>query len=152
MTDTTLIAKLTEAQVVGLTLWAEARGGSIEGRIAVANVIRNRVRANKKHYGLTARAVCLKPWQFSCWNAGTDTNHNLLMDTAHHLISGEQPGPLVRECLWIAQGLLENAFVDNTHGSSHYLTTALLEAKPPSWAVGQRVLAHIGGHAFMRAV
>lgn len=150
MTDTELIAKLSDTQVIGLTLWAEARNQGPEGRIAIANVIKNRVAAKKKHFGLTARAVCLKPWQFSCWNEGTDKNHTLLMDTAFHLVRGESPGPMLRECLWIGQGLLDDAFVDNTHGSDHYLTAALLESRPPSWAVGQRVLVQIGAHCFLR--
>lgn len=152
MIDRALIGHLTDTQVIGLTLWAEARNQGPEGRIAVANVIRNRVTAKRVGFGWTARAVCLKPVQFSCWNPGDDPNHTLLMDVVAGLVGGTaQIGPVLRECLWIAEGLLADAFVDNTHGATHYLTADLLSTKPPSWAVGQKHLAAIGAHVFLRA-
>lgn len=135
------ITALADDVVIGLTLYGEARGEGPEGRIAVANVIRNRAQQRK----LTPRAVCLQPLQFSCWNEH-DPNRDLLLATA----AAPSIGPLVRECRWIAQGLIADAFVDNTHGATHYLTLALLESHPPSWAKGQRVLTTIGHHAFMR--
>lgn len=144
MTDP--LAALDDAAVIALTLWGEARGEGPEGRIAIANVLRNR--ANRS--GASARVECLKPMQFSCWNAGTDANHTLLMDVAAGLSKGTAIGPLLRECFWIARGLLAGEFVDNTRGSTHYLTTALLASHPPSWATGQRVLAQIGNHVFLR--
>ena len=49
------------------TVWGEARGEDKEGRIAVASVILNR--KNKQGWmGKTIIDVCLKKWQFSCWN------------------------------------------------------------------------------------
>jgi len=49
------------------TLWGEARGESEEGQVAVGHVIKNRVE-KKTWYGKTIKDVCLKKWQFSCWN------------------------------------------------------------------------------------
>lgn len=145
-----LIAPLTDAQVVGLTLWAEARNQPIEGRIAIANVIRNRVKAQQKHFGLTPRLVCLKPLQFSCWNDGRDPNHALLTDTVQNVLRKESPGPILRECFWIAEGALSGSFTDNVRGSDHYLTNALLASKPPSWAKPEKVQIVIGDHSFLR--
>ena len=67
MTDADLVAGLSDTHTVALTLYAEARGEPIEGRIAVANVIRNRVRLQKARYGFSPKQVCLKAHQFSCW-------------------------------------------------------------------------------------
>lgn len=141
---------LTDVQIVALTLFGEARGEGPDGRIAVANVIANRVAAQRTAFGGTAREVCLKPAQFSCWSdAGGPLNHRVLLDTAVALARGEV-GPVLRECLWIADGLLRRQFVDNTHGATHYLTTDLLATAPPAWAQGQTVRARIGAHAFLR--
>ena len=148
--DADLISVLSDRDVIALTLWGEARSEGPEGRLAVANVIRNRATAHK--FGTTAREVCLWPYQFSCWmQAGGAENFGLVLDTARFLSAGNRPGPLVRECQWIAQGLLTDSFVDNTHGATHYLTASLYAAAPPTWAVSARVLAHIGNHIFLRA-
>jgi Cell wall hydrolyses involved in spore germination len=148
-----LISTLPDDAIVALTLWGEARGEGPEGRIAVANVIRNRALCNRAAFGLTVRDVCLKPWQFSCWqSAGGAANFELLMDTATLLADGKAPGPVLRECRWIARGLFTGEFVDNTKGATHYLTSQLYRDAPPAWAVNQRVLAAIGSHVFLRAV
>lgn len=149
--DADLISVLSDRDVVALTLWGEARGEDIGGRIAVANVIRNRAAGHR--FGTTAREVCLWPHQFSCWTnvGGADSNFRLVLATARFVATGDRPGPLVRECQWISQGLLTDSFVDNTHGATHYLTATLYATAPPSWATSARVLAHIGNHIFLRA-
>jgi N-acetylmuramoyl-L-alanine amidase len=144
-----ILSLLSDDAIVALTLYGEARGEGPEGRIAVANVVRNRMLCNRTALGLTLRDVCLRPLQFSCWNPA-DPNHALLLDTAKLLSDGRTIGPVLRECRWIAHGLFTGEFVDNTHGATHYLTTALLRDRPPTWAVNQRLLATIGNHAFLR--
>lgn len=147
------VDRLTDVQVVAVTLFGEARSEGPEGRIAVANVIRNRVACQRTSFGLTPREVCLKPKQFSCWIVGGGAlNYGVIQDTALLLSRGERPGPVLRECLWIAQGLLDAAFVDSTHGSSHYLTRDLYATRPPTWAINRPLLAHIGNHVFLRAL
>ncbi len=53
------------------TIYGEARGeyprkdGGLASLIAVANVILNRSKNNKRRFGRTVRDVCLKPLQFS---------------------------------------------------------------------------------------
>ncbi len=54
------------AGVVADTLFAECRGESKSGQMAVASVIYNRA----KNSGKTFKAVCLAPKQFSCHNKG----------------------------------------------------------------------------------
>lgn len=143
-----VIARLSERDIIALTLFGEARGEGPDGRIAVANVLRNRVKAGE-FGGPSYRGVCLKAAQFSCWNA-SDPNFDILADTGRLLLLDQAHGPVLRECQWIADGLLANRFVDNTHGATHYLTEHLYATTPPSWAAKGRVLARIGAHVFLR--
>ena len=50
--------------IVADTLYLEARGENPRGLRAVATVVHNRA----KNTGKTFEAVCLQPFQFSCWN------------------------------------------------------------------------------------
>lgn len=149
MTRPDAIVALTDKVIVAFTLFGEARGEGPEGQIAVANVIRNRVDCQRPGFGLTVRDVCLKPQQFSCWNE-SDPNYALLLDMATVFKAGAEPGPVLRQCFWIAAGLAAGEFVDNTHGATHYLVRTLLASAPPNWAAGQKVLAVLGAHAFLR--
>lgn len=153
MTDLELVELLSESQVIALTLYGEARNQGIEGRVAVANTIRNRIKAQRKIYGFTARTVCLRPWQYSCWlKQGGEENYELLMDAVRLVSRGEQGGPVLRECFWIAGGLLTDAFVDNTKGSTHYLTASALASRPPTWTIGLVPATHIVDHVFFNNV
>ena len=71
--------ELPVAEVLARTLYGEARGEGLPGIEAVACVILNRVAFAKARgrywWGNTVSQVCLKPGQFSCWNAG-DRFHN----------------------------------------------------------------------------
>jgi hypothetical protein len=49
-----------------LTIAYEASGETLEGQVAVASVIKTRMRER----GQTAEEVCLAPHQFSCWRDG----------------------------------------------------------------------------------
>ena len=59
-----------DRDILTRTLWGEARGESLAGQIAVAWTIRNRVNDGKAKsgWGEGYACVCLKPYQFSCWN------------------------------------------------------------------------------------
>jgi N-acetylmuramoyl-L-alanine amidase len=142
--ELSLYSTFDDITAVTLTLYGEARGEDPAGRIAVANVIKNRLSAGR--FGATLAEVCLKRKQFSCWNEN-DPNRDLLLATLPEYRGGRL-GPVLRECRWIAHGLVNGQFADNTHGATHYLRTELIEQT--SWARGQKVLAHIGAHAFLR--
>jgi len=81
-----------DRRVLAITLYAEARGESHQGRWWVAWTIRNRVERRRwwgkvnlwdeyeyfvkdKIEPHSFAAVCLFKWQFSCWNPADDTNH-----------------------------------------------------------------------------
>lgn len=61
-----LSAGASHAGTVANTLYLEARGEGERGLRAVATVIYNRARGNPSKFD----AVCLKPYQFSCYNGG----------------------------------------------------------------------------------
>lgn len=139
---------LTDAQIVALTLWGEARSEPVEGRIAVACVLRNRLRAGR--WGRTYDSVCLWPYQFSCWNHG-DPNLPKLDAFRTQFEAGKAPvDTVLRECLWIADGLMVNAILPRVGQSTHYYATSLV--KPPKWAAGGQFIARIGRHLFFEGV
>lgn len=138
---------LSDLHVLTLCIWGESRGQPVEGQIAVANVVRNRWRDGAK--SLTWRDVCLKPFQFSCFNEG-DVNLPKIQRAATMLTTGALT-PELREALWIADGVMSGAARDNTLGATHYLTTELLKRNLPRWAKGEPILVTIGAHSFLRA-
>lgn len=60
-------------EIIGTTIWREARGEGHGGMIAVAKVIKNRATDAKKRWPTDPEHVCLQRRQFSCWN-DTDAN------------------------------------------------------------------------------
>lgn len=56
--------------VAAATAWMEDDKGGKDGMQAVLNVIVNR-KNNPRWWGTTIYGVCMKPYQFSCWNAGS---------------------------------------------------------------------------------
>lgn len=139
--------------VMARTIWGEARGEGQIGMIAVAHVILNRVRA-RRWYGRGVKgvddhsvaAVCLKPWQFSCWNAADPNREKLLALTPDD--------PDFRRCLFAALGVMINAqgFADPTEGSDHYHADHLTPGQLPDWAKGERPVVSIGRHKFYNTI
>ena len=75
---------LEDADILARTIMGEARGESTEGQIAVAWAILNRARSGMWFgCGGDIHAVCVKPYQFSCWNDD---------DPSRSLINHAQPG------------------------------------------------------------
>jgi len=131
--------------LLALLIWGESRGEPVEGQVAVACVVRNRVLRLSHDW----RAVILAPWQFSCFNAD-DPNAVKVQRAADVLMTGALT-PALAQALWIAEGVIAGAVIDNTGGAKNYLTTALLQSRPPSWAVDRPILARIGAHSFLTA-
>lgn len=138
---------LADRLVLALTVWGEARGEPVEGQIAVANVVRNRL-----HRATNAaprwRDVCLAPSQFSCFNA-YDPNYVKVLAAAAQM-SADRPTADMRQALWIADGVMADSVADNTRAATHYLTSWLFRTTPPTWAKDAPVLTTIGHHVFLR--
>ena len=132
---------LPEREAIALTCYGEARGGSEEGRIAVACVLQNRHRSGR--WGPTFAQVALAPFQFSCWNK-KDPNRALLLRL---LATGaDSPPPVLRECYAIADGILGNVITPRVGTCMHYHAAAM--PVPPRWARGVLPFTEISGHLF----
>jgi len=124
--------------VVALTIFAEARGESAEGRLAVASVIWNRAHGHKDMLA----EVCLMNKQFSCWNG--KAGENLLNFDESKL--GKKEAAIFQECLKIAQGMMGGKFVPQVT-ATHYHSKDV----KPKWARQMTKVAVIGRHIFYRA-
>ncbi len=127
-----------ELDTMARTIWGEARGEAFAGKVAVAWVIRNRVE-HPRWWGRGIAEVCMKPFQFSCWNPG-DPNEKKC-----RAVSADDPAFV--ECLAAARACLEGKLPDPTNGSDHYHVDA---GEPPYWAKGRAPLVAIGRHEFYK--
>jgi hypothetical protein len=152
MTDAAIIDALSDRQVIAMTIWGESRGLSGRGRRAVGAVILNR--AGEKRFGADIRSVCLKPWAFSCWKAqGGAKNYRAVLDQSEALLNpGAVVGPVLLDCLAIADEILAQTLPDTVDESTHYLTRAQLLKAPPAWTVGQVPACEIDGHLFYSGI
>ena len=144
-----------DLEALAKTIYGEARGEPIEGTVAVANVILNRVRKSRDVSGKvvyplfgtgTIESACLRPYQFSCWNQSDPNRKKLLIIKA--------TDPYFAECIVVAKLAIAGLLTDNTKGSTHY--HALNIGFPPSWLKpGEgppKPAVIIGKHAFHNAV
>lgn len=131
--------------ILARTLWGEARGERKIGREAVASVVMNRVAVAAIHggrfwWGSDPVTVCLKPWQFSCWNANDPNQLKLeLVGAADRIFA---------QCLSIADAALAGRLEDRVSGATHYH----VEGLSPPWAKGVTPVAKIGRHVFYKDV
>jgi N-acetylmuramoyl-L-alanine amidase len=131
------------------TIWGEARNQGRTGMIAVAWVIRNRVGMDLHNdgkpdwWGEGYEGVCLRKWQFSCWNPG-DPNEPYLR--GRKAIPGRQYAE-AREAALAAMHAYEP---DPTGGATHYYAPKVVKA--PAWVKGATKAATIGGHIFYKDV
>ena len=133
-----------DIDVLAKTIYGEARGeyarhdAGLAGLIAVGNVAMNRLKA-QSWFGKTLREVCLKPYQFSCWNPN-DPNHDKLHSSTVTI------EPLFDICRWVAENVAEERWPDLTKGSDHYHTVQVA----PKWSKGQKPVIRIGCHVFFK--
>ena len=120
-----------EAKIIAITILAEARGEGEAGMYAVGAVIAQRAFEGKR----TPSEVCLKKWQFSCWNGKKPK------DLAHLLKT-----PQAKYALLIAKNInnLSREFVGY---ANHYHNNKI---KPPYWAKGKKHVKVIGNHIFYK--
>lgn len=141
---------LSDRDVLALTIWGEARGEPIEGKLAVGCVIRERLRQGR--WGRTYTEVCRAPKQFSCWNSGSDNNHRALMERVDQIAHGQVVlDTALRECYWVADGILAQLAESHVRHATHYHAIRLRQAAP-KWAETGKVVAELGSHRFYRDV
>ena len=132
--------RFDDLSVMARTVFGEARGEPHDGRMAVAHVILNRARAGG-WWGHGISEVCLKRWQFSCWNPGDPSRARLFQVELDD-----------RDLLGCARACIEalSGVPDPTAGATHY--HALKLPTPPRWARGRVPDLVIGRHAFFRNI
>lgn len=134
----------TDWAVMTATIFGEARGLDEDGRVAVAWAIKNR--ADKPGWwGNGITDVCLKPFQFSCWNSN-DPNLKAMFLASLNV----QGGGLYRVCSYTADKVINGRVPDPTNGATHYYNPDVV--KEPKWAAGKTPCAKIGPHLFFKDV
>ena len=112
--------------LLAMLLFGEARGEPTVAKLAVANVVRNRILAGR-YGGADWPKVILHPLQFSCFNEN-DPNRIKVVEP----LKWAKPD-VWGECLEIAQSILYGTAHDNTRRSTHYFDKSM-DSKPPFWA------------------
>ena len=120
-----------QAGIIADTLYMEARGEGEHGQRAVATVIYNR----SQNTGKTFEAVCLQPFQFSCWNASRKRKITP---------KGRSDVKAYTLCLQIENELLKGNFKP-LGDWTHYYNPRLCS---PKWARGVECV-QIGSHVFL---
>lgn len=134
-----------DCDILARTLWGEARGEGLSGQIAVAWTIRNRVFDGnaRSWWGEGYVGVCLKPYQFSCWNK-SDSNFPYLSGAK------EIPSKQFAQAKRAADLVISGAEPDITGGATHYYASTML--KPPVWAEQAKQTLRLGNHIFFKDV
>ena len=148
-----------DERIVALTILGEARGEGARGMEAVGCVIQKRmdegqmvtitvgIARYKAWSPMTASQVCLKPWQFSVWNAGQGKVKK--EQELYHLWKS----PAMKEAREIARKVCRHGMNQEiTGGANHYCA---LEKKP-YWAFDKKAKKWIkptkiiGNHKFYK--
>jgi hypothetical protein len=149
---------LTDAQLMGACVWAEARGEVREGKIAVASVVMERVE-HRAWDGTTVKGVILCPFQFSAF-LPLDKNYLLLAEFAADFETAMIKSPPLANCVAIAEGILAGAIPrDPVIGANHRRrmdeavtkrgdTMELARIDRSRWWKTMRLVATIGRHEF----
>ena len=115
---------------LGVNIYHEARGESLEGQIAVGHVVLNR--AEKKHRDV--KSIVLQPYQFS-WR-----NNNTFPPIGNY--------EALRKSFVAAYEVLAKRMEGKTlQGADHYFADYI---DPPSWADEMTEVVKIGKHTFYR--
>ena len=131
------IEDLSDLDAMALTVWAEARGEGPDGQAAVAWIIRNRAEdPGRDWWGDSIKEVCLRKWQFSCWNEDDPNRTKMLALPATH-------GELVK-IRAICQAVLDGEIPDPTNGCTHYCRPEV----DPAWKRGRTPDFSVGQHDF----
>ena len=112
------IETMNDIEILARTIYGEARGeygrvdGGLAALIAVGNVIVNRAQ-HQTWFGRSIRDVCLKPYQFSCWNENDPNREKIVAVT--------DDSPIFAQCLDVARALAAQQYPDLTKGADSLL-------------------------------
>jgi N-acetylmuramoyl-L-alanine amidase len=137
---------LDDNQIMGLTIYGEARGESTKGKIAVGSVILERV-DKKSWMGKTIQEVCLCPNQFSCF-LPSDPNFEALNLIADNWVKKYVQSVELQQCHAVARGLMEGLIPRTEEIARHHVTQYKTPEAKPKWAEKMRKVAVIDNHEF----
>ena len=124
--------RLSDDTLAALTVYLEARGESFAGKLAVAAVIRNRMK-RKYHSDGTVKGTVLRPWQFQPWNRKKP--HQVRFDlNESHMRDSMLAWKMVQDGRNVVKGAV--------------LFYAPRLVRSPRWALQGHMVASIGGHEF----
>jgi len=130
---------ITDDSLAVITIWQEARGEDFQGKVGVAEVIRNRTAGGK-----TVASVVLKPFQFSGWNT-KDGNRLPSMEI-------DDENVIVQQCHEAWHTAKHGS--DVTLGAEYYMNVELVKkmrgGELPSWIRNLEQTVVIGNHTFWR--
>lgn len=133
---------LPDDRLMALTIYAEARGESQQGKIAVGSVILERVE-HRNWDGKTIKEVCLWPAQFSCY-LPNDPNRPMLKDIAGHWDDEIAKNTVLQECFTISQDLIIGK-LERYPKALDYFNPHVCH---PEWAKQKKLVASVGNHVF----
>ena len=149
--DNEQLLKLSDLDILALTVYGEARNQPIEGQVAVANVILNRLES--RQWGSDIKSVCLARKQFSCWNEN-DPNRKILEAMATKLSEGIPfKDKVFNRVFFLCSGVYRKILEDITQGCLNYMTLKLFySGLKPSWASEHNIEYRLikGDHIFLR--
>jgi N-acetylmuramoyl-L-alanine amidase len=128
---------VSDEALAALTIWQEAQGEPYQGKVAVGEVIRNRMARLYSSDGTVAGTVA-KPWQFSSWNLDSVDRTRLILSLR---LDDSDAG--VNACL----GAWRDAVAGSTFANGAVLY-ANLSVSSPSWVPNATQAAKIGNHTF----
>ena len=132
-----MLEQMDDLSLLTALVMGEAEAESLLGKIAVACVVRNRLK--DRRWPDTWQGVMLQKYQFSCF----------LPDYLRPEITMEHWDRIAwRECRFAAFGILVDYVNDMTDGCNHYYASWLKKA--PSWTEGQHHIMGVGQHLFYR--
>ena len=123
--------------VVAQTVWGEAEGEDFAGKLAVAQVIRNRHEIHPRWKTRSLAAICTAPWQFSCWNVGTSRRQKMLTMNLDAVAFCDS--------LLAATQVIGGVYYNAVGPSTHFYAVGTPE---PTWAKGHVPYTTIGRHIF----
>ena len=123
-----------------VTIFQEAAGEPLEGKVAVGEVIRNRMARKYSSDGTVAGTVCRR-YQFSAWN--DDPQGNDLLIRSLKIRDEDQT---VKDCVRAWEISRDSDFAK---AAVLYCNLAVLPQRP-SWARDDKRVAVIGNHTFFK--
>lgn len=137
--------KIADAYIVIATLWGEARGEGEHGMQAVLNVIMNRSKGNFSN----ARAVSLKPNQFSLWNGVPDPEESALELAEKQRDGKGKDHAQYIQAMKLVDKAMSGTLPDITGGALFYFNPHKVN---PKWAKKLEKTKTIGNHDFYKPI